>query len=300
MKNVVRILCISAILFSACSANQVANPNQVSSSSNQANPNVQNSDTNIKPKNFNITDSSIPVIKPSNLVEELRKKNTENPDMTAKELADYGNELLKKHGYDYTFDWQPKGKANEATLAKTDHENYLPFKYEFTDATGKQRPFQLMNDDFGHPCFSVIEIPITKVNERILTIVSDGKEIELKRPKDFELEEFVLVDNSLKKTIRTWQTPIDATPLGISEDGKKVYFESWQFYQDETDNGKESVISLAVEVSEDGSLKLIDVHEIKSDKGVDIDYDKQNTEIIYRKYKVGSNEYIIKYSSPCT
>ena len=300
MKNLLLFLCVSTVCFSACAVNQTRNLNRIPVSSNQANTNVQNSYANTKPANFIISDSTIPVIKPSNLVEELRKKNTENPNMSAKELAGYGNELLKKHGYDYTFDWQPKGKENEETLTKIGNENYLSFKYEFTDATGKVKQFQLMNDDFGHPCFSIIEIPITKINERMMTVVSDGKEIELKRSKDFELEEFELVESSLKKTLRIWKTPIDATPVGISEDGKKVYFESWQFYQDETENGKESVINLAVEVSEDGSLKLIDLNEIKSDKGVDIDYDKKNTEIIYKKYKVGNNEYTLKYSAPCT
>ena len=108
-----------------------------------------------------------------------------------------------------------------------------------------------------------------------MTIVSNGKETELKRPKEFYLEEVELLDKDLKKSIRKWKVPIDATPIGISEDGTKIYFESWEFYQDETDNYKEKPIKLAVEVSADGSLKLVDLNEIKSDNGVDFDYDKQ-------------------------
>jgi len=224
----------------------------------------------------------------------------ETPDISSKQLADFGNQILKTEGYDYTFDWEPKGKENEENLAKLNFENFYPFKYEFTDAGGKKQLFQLMNDDFGHPCSSVIDIPVSKVSEQLMTVVSDGKEIELKRPPEFGLEDVELLEKDLKKSIRKWKSPIDATPVGISEDGTKIYFESWEFYQDENDGGKEKPIKLAVEVSADGSLKLIDENEIKSDRGVVFDYDKKFTEIQYSRFKVGNNEYILKYSAPCT
>lgn len=294
MKTIMTLFIFSVAL-TACAGNDVNSQNQTPVSTNQANSNSQNQTLN-KPKNFIVTDAKTPVVKPSDLIEKLRKKMEETPAMPAKELADYGNKLLKTEGYDYTFSWEPKGKENEENFAKLNYENYYPFKYEFTDKSGKKQTFQLLNDDFGHPCFSVIDIPITKINEQTITIVSDGKEIELKRPKEFYLEEFELLDKDLKKTLIKWKSPIDATPVGISEDGTKIYFESWEF----TDNYKEKPIKLAVEVSADGSLKLIDVNEIKSGKGVDFDYDKQHTEVIYRKFKVGNNEYNVRYSAPCT
>ncbi len=224
----------------------------------------------------------------------------ETPDISGNQLADFGNQILKTEGYDYTFDWEPKGKENEENLAKLNFENFYPFKYEFTDAGGKKQLFQLMNDDFGHPCSSVIDIPVSKVSEQLMTVVSDGKEIELKRPPEFGLEDVELLEKDLKKSIRKWKSPIDATPVGISEDGTKIYFESWEFYQDENDGGKEKPIKLAVEVSADGSVKLIDENEIKSDRGVVFDYDKKFTEIQYSRFKVGNSEYILKYSAPCT
>ena len=294
----ITILFIFAIAFTACSSNQVKSEDQASVS-----PTPTNSNSQIEPakqKKFNIADTKIPTLKPSDLIEKLRKKMEETPDISSKQLADFGNQILKTEGYDYTFDWEPKGKENEENLAKLNFENFYPFKYEFTDAGGKKQLFQLMNDDFGHPCSSVIDIPVSKVSEQLMTVVSDGKEIELKRPPEFGLEDIELLEKDLKKSIRKWKSPIDATPVGISEDGTKIYFESWEFYQDENDGGKEKPIKLAVEVSADGSLKLIDENEIKSDRGVVFDYDKKFTEIQYSRFKVGNNEYILKYSAPCT
>lgn len=291
-------LCIFAIVITACSSNQAKSENQASVSPS---PTISNSQIeSAKQKKYNITDTKIPTLKPSDLIEKLRKKMEETPGISGKQLADFGNQILKTEGYDYTFDWEPKGKENEENLAKLNFENFYPFKYEFTDTSGKKQLFQLMNDDFGHPCSSVIDIPVSKVSEQLMTVVSDGKEIDLKRPQEFGLEDVELLDKDLKKAIRKWKSPIDATPVGISEDGTKIYFESWEFYQDENDGGKEKPIKLAVEVSADGSLKLIDENEIKSDRGVVFDYDKKFTEIQYSRFKVGSNEYILKYTAPCT
>lgn len=238
-------------------------------------------------------------VKPSQIIAKVREKKKTNPTISSGELTAYANELLQSNGYDFGFDWEPKGKSNEANLAKLDFKTYLPFEYEFIEANGKPRKFQLLSNGFEHPCYSIIDVPVTKVTEKTMTVVADGKEIELRRPKDFGSEEMVLLDK-LKKPIRKWQTPFDATPLGVSADGRKLYFDSWNFYQDETDNYKETPINLAVEISEDGSLKMIDVSELKSDKGVDFGYDKKNTETQYKKFKVGEKEFIIQYPSTCS
>ena len=288
-----------ALIFSACADNQTKSHNQTPITLVRNNSNIETRKTDAKTKDSVAADNKSPVVKPSNLIEKLRKKKNENPKMTARELADYGNEILSKEGYDYTFDWEPKGNKNEANLKKSNLGDYLPYEYEFTATDGKKQMLQFLNKGFEHPCFSVIDVPVTQINEQTMTVIAAGKAVDLKRPKDFDLEEFALVDNS-KKIIRKWKTPIDATPVGISEDGKKVYFDSYQFYQDATDGAKESPIDLALEISEDGSLKLVDSNEVKSGKGVVIDYDKKYTEIQYEKYKIGNKEYIIKYSAPCT
>lgn len=300
MKKLMLILFTSILSVTVCAVQQAENSQQVPAAPIESNLNVKNSEVNVIQPDKQITDSKIPIIKPSNFIAELRKKKDDNPNISPKELAEFGNELLKNKGYDFTFSWEPKGKENEANLSKLNFKEYYPFKYQFTDISGKRQDFQLMNRGFEHPCYSVIDVPITKISALTMTIIADGKETALKTTKDFYTEEFVLTDKSLKKTIRKWKIPIDGVPLGISEDGKKVYFDTWEFYQDQGDEYKEKPLNLAIEISEDGTLRMVDANEIPSDKGVQIDYDKKYTEIIYNKYKVGQNEYILKYSAPCT
>jgi hypothetical protein len=237
---------------------------------------------------------TIPTVESSDLIGELRRKKKESPNITTKELVKYGNQILESKGLDYTFDWTPKELADE------DFDESAPFKFEFMGKDGVPKALQFVNGDFGHPCYSTINIPISRITDEEMTIFSDGKRFEVKRPKEFNLEEFVLVDPSLKTAIRKWKIPIDATPIGISEDGKRVYFSSYEFDQDAENGYKESILSLAVEVSEDGVLKLVDLNTIKSGKGTNIGYDREATEIIYKKYNIRGKEFIIKFTSPCT
>jgi hypothetical protein len=255
--------------------------------------------TSLTGRKYLIADKTTPVVKRSNIIELIRAKRTESKDITGKQLAVFANDLIKRIGYDFTFSWEPKGKVNEANLLKAG-EDYYPFYLSLFDATGKKHKFQFMNNNFGAPCFSVIDIPVTKVGERNLNIVSEGSEIGLVRPKVFDSEEVVLVEESLKKQIRKWSTPIDSTPVGISEDGTKIYFDTWEFHQNQYAEYAEDPIQLAVEVSVDGTLRFVDFSEIPSDKGIDIDNDKKYTEITYRRYRVGNKKHIVKFSYPCT
>ncbi len=250
-------------------------------------------------KKFIITDKLTPVVKASNIIRLIRVKMMGSKGISGKQLANFANELVKREGYDYTFSWEPKGKLNETNLAMAGHD-YYPFHHSLTDITGRKHKFQFLNDDFGHPCFSTINIPVTRVSEREINVISDGREIELKRPKDFYLEEMALVDKTLKKKIRVWKTPIDATPVGISSDGTKIYFDSWEFYQNQNEGYAEQPIGLAIELSADGRLRFVDVQDIPSSKGVELDHENKYSEITYTKYSVQGKEYVVKSSAPCT
>lgn len=250
-------------------------------------------------RRFVITDHLTPVVKPTNIMERIRVKFDESKNISAGDLADFANRILKKDGYDFTFDWTPKGKKNETNLAKAG-EDYYPFYHSMVDEEGKRRSFQFMNDDFSHPCFSTIDIPVTKVNGNQIDIVSNGRSTELIRPKDFVTEEMKLVSKDLKRSLRIWKTPIDAEPVGISVDGTKIYFDNWLFYQDPGINYTEKPLGLAIEMSLDGTLKFVDIKDIPSGDAIEIDHDKKFTEISYKKYKAKGKEHIVKYSAPCT
>ncbi len=253
----------------------------------------------VKERKSLVSDKSIPIVKPSNIIDLIKVKVTQSKGNTPKQVADFANEVLKKSGYDFTFDWLPKGKINQANLARIG-EDYYPFYHSLIDSTGKKREFQFMNDNFGHPCFSVIDVPVTKVSERKVTIVSDSQEVDLIMPKDFGHEEMVLVDKDLKTQIRKWITPIDATPVGISANGKKIYFNTWEFYQNQNEAYAEQPIRLAIELSVDGALRFVDVKEVPSDKGIVIDHGRKYSEITFKRYEVGGKQYIVKFSAPCT
>ncbi len=302
-KLLIIVLCVLTSALNSISCIKQSEQKIESQLSNVLEQNDNNVNKNYKPaSNLKVPEnqsSGIPSVKPSEIIELLRVKKKANPAISAKELAAYANEIIKSKGYDFTFNWEPKGKRNQETLANESSEDYLAFEYEFTTLQGNREKFHLLNNSFAHPCFSVIDIPLTAITYQMITFISDGKEVIVKLPKDFSSEEFVLVDKA-KKPIRKWKTPIDAEPVGISEDGKKVYFDSWEFSQDQTDGYKESPINLAVEISENGNLRFIDLKELKSGKGVIIDYDKKFTEIQYEKYKVGDREFIVKFSAPCT
>lgn len=243
--------------------------------------------------------SKVPIISPSKIIKDIREKKKESPNISLKELAAFANDLLKTKGYDYTFSWEPKGKQNRENLLKIG-EVALPFSYIFTDLAGKKRRIQFLNADFGHPCFSVIDIPVKQVTASKVSIKTQDSQILVVKPSDFYLEQIVLVDVRSRKPIRKWMVPIDARPVGISRDGMKIYFDTWEFYQDPYEGYKELSLGLAVELSSDGTLRFVDINNIPSDKGADIDYDKKFTEIIFRKYKVAEKEYLVKFSSPCT
>ena len=295
MRKIFLLLILAIIFCAMCLENKAEFLNRIS---------IANQSSAISPTpRPKSADYEIPSVKPSNFISEIRKKKKENPNMTAKELADFGNEFIGKYGFDYTFDWIPKGKENEKVLKefeKGNGEKFYPFVFEFMTVIKKPLKLRLMNNRFDHPCFNVIDLPTTKVDYKTLTLFIEGKQAEFFRPKDFNSEEIVLVDRSLKKTLRKWNVPIDATPVGISEDGRKIYFESWEFYQDTTDNLKETPLNLAVEVSEDGELQLIDKSEIKSGEGIIVTADKKDPEIQFKKYKIGSKEFILNFSNPCT
>lgn len=114
----------------------------------------------------------------------------------------------------------------------------------------------------------------------------------------FLTEEFVLVDKGLRKSIRNWAAPIDATPFGISADGEKLYFE-YEFGDNEYENGLH-INELAIEISEDGTIQFIESNNSGIIKGKELKGYPRTGEISYRQFNVGNKSYIVKFSYPCT
>jgi hypothetical protein len=245
-----------------------------------------------------VTNGGAQTVQPSHLIEKIRDKIAASHPSTA-ELVSYANELILKYGLDYSFDWEPKGTFNERNLRRLNNKP-LPFTYAFRGKSGNTQRLRFMNASFAHPCFSVIDVPVRKVTANQVTLVTSEGLRTVNRPKAFDLETVKLLNPRTRRLVRKWIVPIDSMPVGISADGRAIYFDSWEFSQDERNGYKDDPISLAVELNVNGTLRFVSKSEIPSDKGVDFGYDKKHTEIARRRYHAGGKTYIVEFSAPCT
>ncbi len=118
-----------------------------------------------------------PIITPSDATKKLESIKQSNPKISSRELAKYGNDLINQTGFDFSFYTCEIAEVNEEKGERYDGENLIPFDYPFEDLSGKNRTFQIMSKDNGHPCDCVYEIPLTKAAKNELTIIADGKPI---------------------------------------------------------------------------------------------------------------------------
>ena len=137
-------------------------------------------------------------------------------------------------------------------------------------------------------------VPSLQVTNKEMALIAEGKRYRVRRPPSFILDEAQLVDETLKKVLRTWQLPYQAVPIGISADGTKLYLD---FYTDyELDH-------LVLEVSENGPPQFRDRAVIKSTEGKSIEdhpKDPTNAYLSFVSFRVGEKSYRIKFSAPCT
>ncbi len=306
-KKSISIICglILSAVFISC-ANQTEPKVEAQNNSNVRQATAEsNHKSNTKPENKNelATESNAksdkPIIKPSDINRELLDKKKANPKISAKELADYGNELIKKKGYNFSFYTCEIAEANKS--AEDFSDTYRPFDYKLEDLTGRKITFQIMAKNFGHPCGCDFEIPVFQVSKTEMTVLADDQPLRLKRPKGFYLEEVELVDKSLKKSIRKWYKPFDIAPFGISKDGTKIYIETGY---DDGMEGNGFINDLVLEISEDGTFQLVERNNsniiANGEELKNFPKDPENSYLGYTRFKDGDKTYFIKFSYPCT
>ncbi|MCA1622321.1 MAG: hypothetical protein LC768_01175 [Acidobacteria bacterium] len=290
------LFCSLFLLFclNSCNAKQETKAEvQKNNDSAQVLPNQNLITTNGKTKNESIYQNNKPIIKPSKVIEDLLGKKKENPKISAKELSEFGNELIKKDGYNFGFNVCEIAKANNLNEGDFYSETFRPFNYKLENLKGEKITFQIMNKIFGHPCGCVFDIPVTQLSYSEMTVVVGKKQVKLKRPKEFYSEEIELVDKTLKKKIRNWSIPSELLVgeidnLGISKDGAKIYFHT-------------EVEELDLEISEDGTFKLVTTdNEGKISKGEELKNFPKDPQNDYLGYKRFTNGFIAKFSYPCT
>ncbi len=248
---------------------------------------------NDKLLNVFINQNNKPTIKPSNVIEDLLEKKKENPKISAKELSEFGNQLIKKDGYNFSFNVYEIAEINNINEGDNYSETFRPFNYKLENLKGEKITFQIMNKIFGHPCGCVFDIPVAQLSNSEITVIADKNQVKLKRPKEFYSEEIELVDKTLKKKIRNWSIPSEllvgeVANFGISKDGTKIYFHT-------------EVEELDLEIFEDGTFKLVTTdNENKISKGEELKDFPKDSQNDYLGYKQFSNGFIVKFSYPCT
>lgn len=240
-----------------------------------------------------------PIITPSNVTEKLESIKQSNPKTSSRELAKYGNDLINKTGFDFSFYTCEIAEVNKEKGERYDGENLIPFDYPFEDLSGKNRTYQIMSKDNAHPCDCVYKIPLTKAAKNELTIIDDGKPISVKHLEKYNIEYAELVTKDLKKFVRRWYKPFEIQPFGISKDGTKIYVET--SYNDDDLLNKEGLL---LEISEKGTFQFVlknNPNIISKQKLIEnYPKDETNDYFGYLKFTDGKIEHILKITFPCT
>ena len=228
---------------------------------------------------------------------ELVAEKLKQPGVTAADAAEYANSLLTIHGFDYDFDACPIVKANPHPQSINDKYGLTKsYNYSFVQTNNRRIKMQLIGDPAGLCGECDFSIPLLRVTKRQLLAVSDGKQYLLRRPPGFFLKEINLVDSSMKRTLRTWEVPLDSDLAGISEDGTRIYVELYNNYTQDLFN------KLVVEVS-GSTIRFRARSEVAARDGELVPNhpkDPGNGYLTFKRFRIGNKQYIIRYDFPCT
>lgn len=243
-----------------------------------------------------------PQIVPSPLSKLVVGKIKEQPDINPKELAAYANTILAQEGFDYDFDLcEVVNKKYPRSMSGALSPKVYPVHMMKID--GGKVNFRISDERLEGMCSECfIRIPCLNVTRRDMLLVIKGHQYHLKRPKTFALDEMSLVDNTMKKVLRTWHVPYQGVPVGVSEDGTRLYLDLRLHVALETDFEQNKLNELVLEVSETG-LRIAARDEVKSEQGELIEehpVDPHNSYLSFERFRVGDQSYIIRYSGPCT
>jgi hypothetical protein len=301
MTKVLAVSSLAVLLFSSCSNSSLSNSQNTRSGNSNSNAVVNTATAPVIEPPVSPTpivrisaSDGMPVLQPSDILEVLRKYRGEHPELTVKEIAGYGNSIMPEKGFNYWIDIgalnESKEKHKEAKIISEDHYSY---PYEMTLADGKKQKFRLVAPRHDSCCcgYYYADLPASHITENEITFVSEGKAYTVKRPADLGHNEvYALVDEeNLTKEIRKWQVPAEGYPLGISEDGTKLYVEG-------------AFDDIYLEISPEGSFRFIPKAEVISDKGESCPV-PNNPDDAYEgcmKFKVADKVYFVRYSAPCT
>ena len=230
---------------------------------------------------------------------EKTAERLKQPGMTAEAAAEYANRQLAKQGFNYFFDACSVVEANPHPGSTQDRFGITKsYNYSFVKIDGRRIKMQLLGDPSNALCgecnFSLL---LLRVTPRRLLVVAGGRQYWVKRPADFFLKKISLVDSTMKRTLRTWEVPLDTELAGISEDGTKIYLELLNNYEP-----SDLVDKIVVEVL-GSTVRLRARDQVAGQHGEAIEghpTDPLDAYLTFKRFRVGKKEYIIRYDLPCT
>lgn len=245
--------------------------------------------------------SRAPTLRPSNILDELKRHKARHPRLSDAALARHANALLARMGFDYDFDscelFPPELKDGGARVRNGGTGALYTFRRRLTRLDGRGVTFDLVADDLGAPCGECyITVPALRVTRGGMTLVAAGGVLYgLKRPASFRLDEAQLLDPSMKRVLRSWHLPFQAVPVGISPDGRRLYLD---FYV-----GVGPGDLLLLELSEDGRARfraraLTDLG--RGESITDLPPNPDDAYEGYKRFRVGGRTHVVRFTGPCT
>ncbi len=226
----------------------------------------------------------------SDVVRQVSERAQQAASLTPVELAAYGNDLIAKNGFDYRFD--VCDALNHSDRSRMPTAKSLTYKMTLTSGRKTSFRFTIGDEGLCGECWT--SIPILQVTNKEMTLIAQGERYRVRRPASFYLDDVQLVDETLKKVLRTWQLPNQAMPTGISADGTKLYVDFYNRF---------ALDHLVLELSENGPPQFRDRAVIESSEPKLIEnhpQDPNNAYLSFRSFRVGEKIYRLKFSAPCT
>jgi hypothetical protein len=241
--------------------------------------------------------SHLPTLKPSNILGEVMRRKALRPALSAAGLARYANALLARRGFDYDFDvCEIFPTTGPSAIANVDAGATITFDHRLTHLDGRGVTFRFVTDNQGAPCsFCFLSVPALRVTKGEMHVVSGGVTYVLRRPAVFALDEAHLLDEGMKKVLRTWQLPFQTIPAGVSPDGKSLYL---NFYE------SSGLDELVLEISDDGRPRFRAAAEVPARGGEWIDkqpggaLDDDDRDFI--RFRAGGRSHVVRFTGPCT
>jgi hypothetical protein len=238
---------------------------------------------------------------------------------TLGQLINEANAELARRGFDYEFEVGSFIRKHKLTpLGGSAYSLFEDRPYEFDLRTVEGTLFRLQMDvsPAGECGERTTVIPVAHVTEEEIELVVNSRHYRVRRPSTFSLESMQLVDEKTKKSVRTWELPYYAQPVGVSPDGSTLYFNIYSSYPSPTASLRRAVAP----ISRPAGLQILDhpweVTLAVSGRGIQIanayewikqeksemleDRDPKSSYAGYKRFNVGDRTYVVRFLWPCT